>query len=239
MTTLDGREVYTRRDLMDRYGMTLSPLEKWHRNRSLTGHPEAVGTVGRELVWDREEWDRWYRERGDTRDLESRAELAARHGLARGTLDRMWSLREENGHPEPVKTIRKTTYWDAEEWDAWYADYRRRAQRRELDVDRSGNPDDLVTLSQAARILGVEPTSITHYPKKPPRNWPQPAQAEQLPSGFMRRRYRRADIWHYADNRTLAGPRRPRRQGTQPADPSPTAGQEAGNPGQPDARTTS
>ncbi|MFD8757396.1 hypothetical protein ACFV0O_41450 [Kitasatospora sp. NPDC059577] len=208
MTTLNGREVCTRRDLMDRYGMTLSPLEKWYRNRHANGHPEAVGTVGRELVWDREEWDAWYQGRGDTGDLESRADLAARHALARGTLDRMWALRGENGHPEPVKTVEKSMYWDSAEWDAWYAEYRRKAQRAELHVDRSGDPEDLVTLAQAARILGVEPTSITHYPKNPPRNWPQPVQEEELPSGRMRRRYRRADIWRYADTRTIAGPRR-------------------------------
>ena len=136
----------------------------------------------------------------------TRAQLAAGHGLANGTVDQLWVRREENGHPEPVKTVDRTMYWDPDEWDAWYAGFKKRAQRTELHIDRSGSPDDLITLSEAARVLGVEPSSITRYPKRPPRGWPQPVLYERLPSGRMRRRYRRADIWGYADTRTMAGP---------------------------------
>jgi hypothetical protein len=48
-------------------------------------------------------------------------------------------------------------------------------------------------------VLGKEPTSITMYPKRPPVGWPAPVEEETLPSGRTRRRYRRADIWAYAD----------------------------------------
>ncbi|MFI6984180.1 hypothetical protein ACIBSV_37040 [Embleya sp. NPDC050154] len=210
MTTLDGREVYTRRDLMDRYGMALSPLEEWYRNRRRTGHPEAAGTTGhgRELVWDAAEWDRWYRERQDTDGLITRAGLEERHGLARSTLERLWALREDNGHPTPVKTLDRVMYWDSDRWEAWYAEHKRRTQRREIHADRSGNPDDLLTLAEAARVLGVTPVSIAHHPERMPRGWPRPVEEEQLPSGRLRRRYRRADIWTYADTRTAAGPHR-------------------------------
>ncbi|MFJ9968991.1 hypothetical protein [Streptomyces avermitilis] len=208
MATLNGRSVYSRQDLMSRHGMTLTPLEKWYRNRQATGHPEAVGKIGLELVWDAEEWDRWYGERQDKVGLESRAQLASRHGLAQGTIAQLWGRRQQNGHPKPVKTVNQTMYWNPAEWDAWYAGYKKLAQRTQLDVNRSGNPDDLITLSEAARVLGVEPTSITNYPTRPPRGWPQPVQEEQLPSGRLRRWYRRADIWHYADTRTMAGPYR-------------------------------
>lgn len=208
VTALDGREVYTRRDLMTKYGMALSPLEEWYRNRRWTRHPEAAGTAGRELVWDAAEWDHWYQERQNTAGLVTRVALEERHGLARSTLDRLWALREENGHPVPVKTLDRVLYWDQGQWEAWYADYKKRTQRREIHVDRSGNPDDLLTLAQAARVLGVAPVSITHYPKRMPRGWPQPVQEEPLPSGRLRRWYRRADIWTYADTRTAAGPHR-------------------------------
>lgn len=210
MATLDGRSVYTRQDLMNRHGISLTPLETWYRNRHTSGHPESVGKIGRELVWDAKEWDRWYNARQDTTALESRTQLAARHGLAKGTIDQLWGRREENGHPEPVRTVNQTIYWNPAEWDAWYAGYKKRAQRTQLDVDRSGNPNDLITLSEAARVLGVEPTSITNYPKRPPRRWPQPVEEEPLPSGRLRRWYRRADIWHYADTRSAAGPHRTR-----------------------------
>ncbi|WP_327687159.1 hypothetical protein [Streptomyces sp. NBC_00467] len=222
MTTLDGREVYTRNDLMTQYGMALSPLENWYRHRRWTGHPEPVGTVGRELAWDAAEWDNWYQERQNTTGLVSRADLENRTGLARSTLDRMWALREDNGHPEPVKTLDRVMYWDPDQWDTWYADYKKRTQRRELHPDRTGNPDDLLTLAQAARLLGVKPASIAHYPTRMPRGWPQPAEEDELPRGRIRRRYRRADIWTYAETRTAAGPhrvkhpsRKPRSSGTE------------------------
>ncbi|MFI1621881.1 helix-turn-helix transcriptional regulator [Streptomyces lydicus] len=210
MTTLDGREVYTRRDLMTKYGMALSPLEEWYRNRRWTGHPEAAGKAGRELVWDAAEWDHWYQERQKTTNLVTRADLEERHGLARSTLERLWALREENEHPAPVKTLNRVMYWDLDQWEAWYADYKKRTQRREIHADRSGNPDDLLTLAEAARVLGVTPVSLAHHPKRMPRGWPHPAEEEQLPSGRLRRLYRRADIWTYADTRTTAGPHRKR-----------------------------
>ncbi|GGL15498.1 hypothetical protein GCM10010094_90480 [Streptomyces flaveus] len=219
VTTLDGREVYTRRDLMTKYGMALSPLEEWYRNRRWTGHPEAAGKAGRELVWDAAEWDHWYQERQNTTNLVTRADLQERHGLARSTLERLWALREENEHPAPVKTLDRVMYWDHDQWEAWYADYKKRTQRREIHVDRSGNPDDLLTLAEAARVLGVTPVSIAHHPKRMPRGWPQPVEEEQLPSGRLRRWYRRADIWTYADTRTIAGPHRAKHPSRKPQGP--------------------
>lgn len=225
MTALDGREVYTRRDLMSKHGLALSSLEEWYRNRRWTGHPEAVGTAGRELAWDADEWDRWYRDRQNTTGLVTRADLEERHGLARSTLERLWALREENGHPAPIKTLDRVMYWDRDQWDAWFAEHKRRTQRRQLRVDRSGSPDDLLTLAEAARVLGVTPVSIAHNPTRIPRGWPQPAEEELLPSGRLRRRYRRADIWTYAETRTAAGPHRKhpsrKRRSADTTDPTP------------------
>ncbi|MFF4371507.1 hypothetical protein [Streptomyces sp. NPDC001594] len=222
MTTLDGREVYSRRDLMARWDVSLSSLEDWYRERRWNGHPEAVGKKGVELVWDAAEWDQWYENRNSTAHLVSRADLEQRHGLARSTLERLWALREENGHPEPVKTLDRVMYWDAGQWEAWYAEYKKRTQRREVYLDRSGDPDDLLTLAEVARVLGVTPVSIGHYPKRMPRGWPQPVEEEELPSGRLRRWYRRADIWSYVENRTAAGPHRPRMSGGKtPSDEAP------------------
>ncbi|MFF3617571.1 hypothetical protein [Streptomyces sp. NPDC002580] len=208
MTTLDGREVRTRRDLMARYGMALSVLEGWYRLRRWTGHPEAIGTLGRELAWDAAEWDQWYQRRQNTDNLTTRAAIEDRHGLARSTLERLWALREDNGHPDPVKTLNRVMYWDLGEWEAWYAGHKRRTQRREIHPDRAGDPEDLLTLAQAAHVLGVTPASLAHHPTRMPRGWPRPVRQDQLPSGRLRRWYRRADIWTYADTRTAAGPHR-------------------------------
>ncbi|MEU8528885.1 hypothetical protein AB0C77_25350 [Streptomyces sp. NPDC048629] len=216
MTQHEDRKVYTRRDLMAAYGMALSPLEDWYRNRRWTGHPEALGHAGRELIWDAAEWDHWYQERNNTTHLISRTGLQERHGLARSTLERLWALRDDNGHPEPVKTLERVMYWNQDDWDAWYVEYKRNTQRRDLDIDRSGSPDDLLTLAQVARVLGVPPASIAHYPTRMPRSWPEPAKEEALPSGRPRRYYRRADIWNYADNRTAAGPHRTKHPSRKP-----------------------
>ncbi|MEU9088119.1 hypothetical protein [Streptomyces sp. NPDC048357] len=110
MAILNGRKVYTRQDLMARRGITLTPLEGWYRNRHDSGHPEALGTIGLEMVWDAEEWDRCYDARQDTTGLESRTQLAARHGLAKGTIDQVWGRRAETGRPDPVKTVDRTMY---------------------------------------------------------------------------------------------------------------------------------
>ena len=208
MTTLDGREVYTRHDLMTTYGMALSALEEWYRHRRWTGHPEAVGKTGRQLVWDAAQWDHWYQQRQHTAGLVTRADLENRSGLARSTLERLWALREENEHPAPVKTLDRVMYWDPDQWDTWYDGYKKRTQRRAIRPDRAGDPDDLLTLAQAARVLGVTPVSLAHHPTRMPRGWPEPARQEPLPSGRPRRLYRRADIWTYADTRTAAGPHR-------------------------------
>lgn len=220
MTTLDGRAVYTRRDLMTRYGMALSPLEGWYRLRRWTGHPEAAGKTGRELVWDAAEWDHWYQARQDTAHLVSRAGLEDRYGLARSTLERLWALRDDNAHPEPAKTVDRVMYWDPDAWDTWYTDYKKRTQRRVIHPDRTGSPDDLLTLAEAARVLGVTPVSLAHHPTRMPRGWPEPAEERQLPSGRPRRLYRRADIWTYADTRTAAGPHRVKHPSRKPGSDS-------------------
>jgi len=133
----------------------------------------------------------------------TRDDIAARHGLAYSTLEKWERERQSTSYPQPVGTInrgkgvRPPKAWDAEEWDAWYDNWRSKPSG-----NRAGHPDDLITLAEAARIMHVEPTSITMYPKRPPSGWPEPAEAEELPSGRTRRRYRRGDIWEYDNNRT-------------------------------------
>lgn len=194
MTTLDGRLVRTRAELMDAYGLGLSTLEKWYRERAANGHPEPAGTLGGKLVWDAGEWDRWYAARRSAPKvppgLADRDALAARHGLSRHRLKRLWADREANGHPDVAHQAGKALYWDVAEWDAWYAGL---AERR-----ADGDPDDLVTLADAARILGLAQTSVTVYPKRPPAGWPEPAREEPLGGGRVRRLYRRRDILAYA-----------------------------------------
>ncbi|MFI6518778.1 hypothetical protein ACIBF1_24705 [Spirillospora sp. NPDC050679] len=195
MTMLDGRRVRTRTDLMAAYGLGRSTLEKWYRERAENGHPEPVGTVGAQHAWDAEEWDRWYAARRSAPKVPpgvlSREELGARHGLSRHRLKQLWADRAENGHPEPAHQSGKALYWDADEWAAWYADLADEAPDE-------GDPEDLVTLAEAGRMLGLAQTSVTVYPKRPPAGWPEPAKVEPLGGGRVRRYYKRADILAYA-----------------------------------------
>ncbi|WP_153536680.1 hypothetical protein [Actinomadura macrotermitis] len=193
MSTLDGRRVHTRADLMERYGLGRSTLEKWYRERAANGHPEAAGTVGSQLAWDAEAWDRWHA--GHTappavpEGLATRDELAERHGLSRHRLKQLWADRAANGHPEPAHRHGKALYWDEAAWTAWYAAL----------AEPAGSPGDLVTLAEAARILGLAQSSATVYAKRPPAGWPAPAREEPLGGGRVRRLYRRADILAYQE----------------------------------------
>ncbi|MEW2357827.1 hypothetical protein [Spirillospora sp. NPDC029432] len=198
MTTVDGRRAYTRADLMAEYGLGRSTLEKWFRERSANGHPEPAGTAGAQLAWDAEEWDRWYAARGTAPKappgLATRDELAAEHGLSRHAMKRLWAEKEANGHPEAAHQAGKALYWDRAEWGAWYAAYER---RQDVGGGGAADPDELITLADAARLLGLAQTSVTVYPKRPPAGWPEPARTEPLGGGRVRRLYRRGDILAY------------------------------------------
>jgi predicted DNA-binding transcriptional regulator AlpA len=186
----------TRAELMAAYGLGLSTLEKWYRERAANGHPEAAATVGRQLAWDAEAWDRWYTARRAATPvppgLLSRDELAAEHGLSRHALKSLWAERAANGHPEPAHQAGKALYWDAGGWAAWYDGHQAAAP---------GEPDELVTLAEAARLLGLAQSSVTVYVKRPPVGWPDPAEEESLAGGRIRRLYRRSDILAYARHR--------------------------------------
>ncbi|MFG2002333.1 hypothetical protein ACGFNU_24590 [Spirillospora sp. NPDC048911] len=191
MTTLDGRRVHTRADLMEAYGLGRSTLEKWYRERASNGHPEPAGTIGSQLAWDAEDWDRWYASRGDgvPPGLVTRDDLIAKHGFSRHTLKKLWTDRAGNGHPEPAHRAGKALYWNESEWLAWYESYAAQSPAED--------PDDLVTLAEAARILGLAQSSATVYAKRPPAGWPQPAEEQPLAGGRVRRLYRRRDIETY------------------------------------------
>ncbi len=199
MSELAGRPVYTRADLVALHGVSLSSLETWYRERAETGHPEAVGKVGRSLAWDTHEWDTWYADWIDTTGLaaiDTLTELVAR---SRSTLARLWDERDANGHPLLRKKIGNVQYWDADEYVRWFRHYEQGADdARRSRVDRSGRPDDQLTLAEFARVLGIPPNTATTYARRPPAGWPEPVIAEELPSGRFRRRYTRQQAWDYA-----------------------------------------
>ncbi|MFC0036821.1 hypothetical protein [Actinomadura rayongensis] len=192
-TLPDGRRVYTRADLMDAHGLGRSTLEKWYRERAANGHPEAAGTSEGRLVWDAGEWDRWYaaRSTGVPSGLVTRDDLAARHGISKHRLKQLWADREANGHPEPVRRHGKALFWDEAAFLSWYAGL----------GSAPADPDDLITLAEAGRMLGLAPGSVTVYASRPPRGWPEPVRVETLGGGRVRRLYRRGDVAAYGASR--------------------------------------
>ncbi|GGQ03486.1 hypothetical protein BKA00_004480 [Actinomadura coerulea] len=139
------------------------------------------------------DWDRWYaarRSRDVPPGLATRDELAERHGLSRHRLKQLWADRASNGHPDVAHRAGKALYWDEAAWTAWYRALGERPAEE--------GPDDLVTLAEAARILGLAQTSVTVYARRPPAGWPEPARVEPLGGGRVRRLYRRGDVLAYA-----------------------------------------
>lgn len=196
MESVSGERVHTRAELMAKYGLGRSTLEKWYRERAANGHPEAAGTVGRELVWDAAEWSAWYAGHvardAPAPGLVTRDQLAERHGLSRHALKKLWAERENNGHPEPVRQVGKALYWDEDAWADWYSAHQ---------APGEADPDELITLAEVGRILGLAPSSVTVYVKRPPVGWPSAVAEEPLSGGRVRRLYRREDVLAYARSR--------------------------------------
>ncbi|MEO3785420.1 hypothetical protein ABGB12_18980 [Actinocorallia sp. B10E7] len=184
----------TRADLMARYDLGRSTLEKWFRERASNGHPEPDGRCGQQLTWDADEWSAWYASRETASPapsgLATRDQLAEAHGLSKHALKDLWAARASNGHPEPAHRHGKALYWDAEEWASWYQGFSRARDR--------APEKELVTLAEAGRLLGLAPSTVTVYASRPPKGWPEPVEEVPLGGGRTRRLYRRADILAYA-----------------------------------------
>ncbi|MCD0450537.1 hypothetical protein LO762_15255 [Actinocorallia sp. API 0066] len=190
----------TRADLMARYGLGRSTLEKWFRERAANGHPEPDGSLGNRLTWDADVWHAWYTAREAApavpEGLLSRDGLAGRHGLSRHALKELWADREANGHPEPALVQGKALYWDAQEWASWHS-----ALLLSSAASGKGTASDadLITLAEAGRLLGLASGSVTVYASRPPKGWPSPVTEEPLRGGRTRRLYRRGDVLAYRD----------------------------------------
>ena len=82
----------------------------------------------------------------------SRADMAAR-GVPPGTVTGWYRDRARTGHPEKAGRIGRTDYWYEDEWTAWHQAYLRGKIESLTEVDRGGDPDDLVDAAEAARML--------------------------------------------------------------------------------------
>lgn len=75
-------------------------------------------------------------------------------GVPAGTVTGWYRDRARNGHPEKTGRIGRTDYWYGDEWTAWHEAHLRGKVGSLTQVDRHGDPDDLVHAAEAARMMG-------------------------------------------------------------------------------------
>lgn len=149
-----------------------------------------------------------------------RAGIAERIGVSPATVDYWHLQRGKTGFP-----IKADTDSDGRDWwwqadiDAFYARHLAERSAKLTQVDRSGHPRDLLTAPQAAQVLGYK-----NHRSMPDELLHNPDQAEDLPSGRLRRYWYRRTVWNYADGRPLRhSTGRPIGTGTGPLQPHPYA----------------
>ncbi|MFD9453442.1 hypothetical protein ACFWBC_10170 [Streptomyces sp. NPDC059985] len=135
----------------------------------------------------------------DGRRWATRPDLVAHSGYSRDTLAKLWAAREANDHPA-ARTVDRVMHWDLEVWTQWFEQHRQAEGAKpqaEPAVDRTGDPNEELAPAAQARLLGVDPSRITQYDKKPPPGWPE-GRVEQLPTRTRRWRTRR-QLWDFVD----------------------------------------
>jgi hypothetical protein len=100
--------------------------------------------------------------------------------------------------------VKAATDQDGRDW--WWLDEIKKFWRDHLaaraatftEVDRRGDPDDLLSAPESAKVLGYR-----NHRSLPDVLLDQPDHVERLPSGRLRRYWHRRTLWDYADGRPL------------------------------------
>jgi hypothetical protein len=153
----------------------------------------------------------------------NRPGIADRLGVSAATVD-YWHLhRDETGFPLKADTDADgRDWWWQQDIDAFYAAHVEARATTFTEIDRTGDAQDLLTAPQAAHVLGYK-----NHRSLPDELLDSPDQADELPSGRLRRRWYRQTVWDYADGRPLrhstgrpvgsgSGPRAPHRYADDP-----------------------
>jgi hypothetical protein len=158
------------------------------------------------------------------RPVISRADMAAR-GVPRTTVDGWYRDRARTGHPEKAGRIGRTDYWYEDEWTAWHGRYLRGKIESLTQVDREGDPDDLVDAAEAARMLRYASRDVIHASRRL-GYFPQPDAYGTTSRGRRAPLWKRSTVWAAADNRPgVGGGHKPGTPGA-PAKPHLYAGDE-------------
>src|SRR5690242_296490 len=113
--------------------------------------------------------------------------IAQRVGASAATVD-YWHLhRGETGFPLTADTgADGRDWWWQKDIDAFYAAHLQARATAFTQVDRTGDARDLLTAPQAAHVLGYK-----NHRSLPDELLNNPDQADELPSGRLRRRWYR------------------------------------------------
>jgi hypothetical protein len=133
------------------------------------------------------------------RPVVDRAGAAAAAGISVPRIDQLYRDRATTGFPERIPDTR---HWYHDEITAWAQEHRQAKKAELTEVDHSGDPDELVTTPEVARILGYHDRRSLNHSSVWPRLLDHVDQEEQLPSGRARRHWRRRTVWAIADART-------------------------------------
>ncbi len=130
----------------------------------------------------------------------SRADMQARHGISLKTAYLWYRNRATTGHPEPAGQIDRTTYWFADDWESWHESHRIGKLAALTEVDRAGDPDDLVDAAEVARMMGYA-SGIVIRANLRLGYFPSPDSFGTTAKGRPSPRWRRSTVWAAADNR--------------------------------------
>ena len=160
----------------------------------------------------------------DGRPVISRADMAAR-GVPRTTVDGWYRDRARTGYPEKAGRVSRTDYWYEDEWTAWYEGHLRGKIDSLTQVDRGGDPDDLVDAAEAARMLRYSSRYVIHANRRL-GYFPEPDAYGKATRGRSAPLWKRSTVWGAADRREgKGGGHKPGTPGA-PAKPHPYAGDE-------------
>ncbi|MBP2371375.1 hypothetical protein [Pseudonocardia parietis] len=213
----DGRVLVTRAAICEEFAVGESTTRTWWRERATNGHPEPVYREGRRQWWDleamrefveavrsaaaqREQPPAMIEHEGHT--LINRPGMAERYRLDPQWLAVLYHQRDANGHPDPVRRFERFLYFDLEETDAWN-DEREAAKRSSLTpVDHRGEPDELVDITEATRVLGyTNESTIRSFLSRNRDYFPAPDQTD----ADGRAHWHRRTLWEFGNRRSRPG----------------------------------
>jgi hypothetical protein len=144
-------------------------------------------------------------------------------GVSPVTASYWYRERARTGHPEKAGRIGRTDYWYEDEWTAWYQAHKRGQVEALTQVDRDGDPDDLVDAAEAARMLRYANRYVIHANRRL-GYFPEPDANGPARRGRPAPLWKRSTVWAAADSRTgMSGGHKPGTPAA-PAKPHPYAG---------------